>query len=311
MKIVMSTRITRLVRIQTLGLLLAATATAAEPPAFAIQPEVDRLVIHLGDVPITEYVYRDERILRPCFANLRTTRGVLVTRTHPPVAGVEAVDHDTMHPGLWIGFGDINGHDFWRNKGRIEHRRFTVDPHVEAGRLKFATESELLTAAGEPLGTMLSAFVLTAEADRWRLSWDASFRSDSVELAFGDQEEMGGGVRVATPLTEKSGGLITNANGLRTAAATWGQPAAWCDYSGTIDGEAVGITLRSAPSNFREPWWHNRDYGLMVANPFGRAAMKQGEPSRIVVAPNEVLRLQFEACIHAGDDYDPAQQPAQ
>ena len=25
-----------------------------------------------------------------------------------------------------------------------------------------------------------------------------------------------------------------------------------------------------APSNFRTSWWHNRDYGVFVANPFGR-----------------------------------------
>ena len=28
-------------------------------------------------------------------------------------------DHPTMHPGLWLAFGDINGADFWRNKGRV------------------------------------------------------------------------------------------------------------------------------------------------------------------------------------------------
>lgn len=62
----------------------------------------------------------------------------------PPLAGVDPDDHDTMHPGLW--------------------------------------------------------------------------------LAFGDQEAMGFGTRVATALTGKNGGSITSSAGLTTAKDTWGHP---------------------------------------------------------------------------------------
>ena len=58
------------------------------------------------------------------------------------------------------------------------------------------------------------------------------------------------------------------------------------------------------PNNFRESWWHNRDYGILVANPFGRAAMKQGEPSSIRVERDKPLRLVFGAMIHSGSDYN-------
>ena len=33
-----------------------------------------------------------------------------------------------MHPGLWLAFGDISGHDFWRNKARIRHAGFVKEP---------------------------------------------------------------------------------------------------------------------------------------------------------------------------------------
>ena len=29
--------------------------------------------------------------------------------------------HPVMHPGLWIGFGDIHGQDYWRLKARVEN----------------------------------------------------------------------------------------------------------------------------------------------------------------------------------------------
>jgi hypothetical protein len=54
---------------------------------------------------------------------------------------------------------------------------------------------------------------------------------------------MGFGARVATAITEKNGGVITSSSGLHTAKRTWGLPAEWCDVSGTMDSQRVGIVL--------------------------------------------------------------------
>ena len=54
-----------------------------------------------------------------------------------------------------------------------------------------------------------------------------------------------------------------------------------------------------APANFRRSWFHNRDYGLMVANPFGRKAMEQGDTSRMEVKRGERLRLNFGVLLHS------------
>ena len=56
------------------------------------------------------------------------------------------------------------------------------------------------------------------------------------------------------------------------------------------------------PDNFRESWFHVRDYGLMVANPFGQNAFTGKEKSRIAVKPGEKLRLRFGIWIHSGKD---------
>ncbi len=109
---------------------------------------------------------------------------------------------------------------------------------------------------------------------------------------------MGFGARVATPLTEKEGGVILSSTGKRTARATWGQSAEWCDYSGMLGDRHVGITLMASPDNFRKSWWHNRNYGVFVSNPFGRAAMKQGKRSTVQVSQGEAFRVVFGASIH-------------
>jgi hypothetical protein len=279
--------------------LLSHTQAASPAPRWAVSPDDRGMAIRCDGRPVAEFVVRDPRILRPHFANVCALDGTPATRTHPPVAGTDATDHDTMHPGLWLAFGDLSGEDFWRNKGRIEHARFSQPPLADGSHLTFATESRLLAASGRDLGSLNQRFTLETLPEAWLLVWEATFRADRGELVFGDQEEMGLGVRVATALTEKSGGLITNDRGLTTARATWGQPAQWCDYSGTIASRRVGLTLMADPANFRPSWWHNRDYGLMVANPFGRKAMNQGEPSRVVVAPNETLRLRFGVLVRS------------
>ena len=281
-------------------------ASTSGSARFTVEDKPDRLAISLAGRLVAEYVFLDRQILRPYFAQVRTPGGLQVTRSHPPVQGVDATDHDTIHPGIWLGFGDLSGHDFWRNKGRVEHVRFVEPPTAMDDRLTFATESRLMTTNGTELCRLVSRFVLRTRPTGWMLVWDATFRSESADFSFGDKEEMGFGARVATPLTEKNGGLITTSTGQRTAAATWGQTAKWCDYSGKISGQPAGITLIPGTANFRDSWWHNRDYGVFVANPFGRAAMKQGEKSSVKVERGDSFRIRFAAIVHEGAHYDPA-----
>ena len=273
----------------------------AAEAAFAFKQSADRLTITFAGNPVAEYVFRDEKILRPFFANVHAPAGIKVTRNHPPVAGQDATDHDTMHPGIWLAFGDISGQDYWRNKAKIEHLRFIELPTVTQDRLSFATDNLLRTTNGAPLCSLTNRFELVALRNAWLLIWEATFRSQDHDITFGDQEEMGFGARVATAMTEKNGGLITSSTGQQSAKKTWGQSADWCDYSGTVDGQPLGITLMPDPKNFRASWWHNRDYGVFVANPFGREAMKQGAKSSVLVKRGESFRQRFAAAIHQGN----------
>jgi putative heme-binding domain-containing protein len=276
----------------------------AYPTNFSFVEQKDRLRISLGGQPIVDFVFRDEEIQRPYFANARLTNGVQVTRNHPPIKDVDAVDHDTMHPGIWLGFGDLSGQDFWRNKATMEHLRFVMAPTTSDGRLRFVTECRLKTNSGEPLCLLTNDFTLTARPNGWLLVWNAEFRADQREIVFGDQEEMGFGARVATSFTEKNGGMIRSSTDRKSAKETWGQAAQWCDYSGT-GPQSGGILLMASDKNFRNSWWHNRDYGVFVANPFGREAMKQGARSAVTVTKGETLRLTYGALIHDQRELDP------
>jgi hypothetical protein len=134
----------------------------ASPGGFEVSTKDDRLLITDAGQPVATYVFRDATIPRPYFANLHAPDGTQVTRNSPPLKGMDATDHDTMHPGLWPAFGDLNGVDFWRNKGRIEHRRFTAEPRIESGCLSFAVGETYLAPDGIEVCRGMNEFRLVA-----------------------------------------------------------------------------------------------------------------------------------------------------
>jgi len=129
--------------------------------------------------------------------------------------------------------------------------------------------------------------------------YDSTFSSEKTDFTFGDQEEFGLGIRVNTPIAERYGGRIVNADGLEGAKKAWGKASDWCDYHGVIDETLVGMTIMPDPRNFRRSWYHARNYGFIAANPFGRKAMKQGPESKVVVKKGEKFHLGYGVSIYS------------
>lgn len=273
-----------------------------------VEQHADRLVVYRDLTPIATYVFRDPEILRPYFTNVRTPNDLAITRQHPPRAGIDSVDHATMHPGIWLAFGDVNGHDFWRNKDRVEHLEFVEPPTAKlvdkVGVVTFTVKNRYVSG-NNVVCTEVARHAIRAERDGYLFLFDSEFAGEQT-IVFGDQEEMGLGIRVAEGITVRSGaGRIENSDKAQNEKEVWGKQADWCDYSGVIttkgkgkpgneeSKQRVGLLLVPHPQNFRRSWMHVRDYGLLVANPFGQRAFTKAEPSRIEIPPGQVLRLRF------------------
>ncbi len=285
------------------AMVLTVPTAARAQSAVSFDRQADRLHIRIHDQPFATYVWDDPVILRPYFCHLHAPNGVQVTRNHPPVEGQDPVDHATMHPGLWLAFGDMGGADFWRNRASVRQIEFVEDPHSTRQGAAFSVRNHYM--AGERLiCEELCRFAIHVRPAGFVIDWTADFTGPE-DCAFGDQEEMGLGMRVATSLTVARDGQIRNSDGATNEAEVWGKPATWCDYSGIIDRQSAGITLMPDPANFRPCWFHARDYGLLVANPFGRRALTGGEVSRVIVRGGETLRLRFGILVHA-DNVDVA-----
>ena len=287
----------------SLLLLLLAHATTAEadgPQAEGVTFHANErnLEISIGDKPFCTFVYDDEQILRPYFCEVRAPNGQQVTRNHPPIEGKDAEDHAAMHPGIWLAFGDLSGADFWRNKGRVRFARFIEEPKGGATAGSFAFENVYETDA-KAICTETCRITIAVRPHGYLLAWDSNFSSAGGDFYFGDQEEMGLGIRIATSLTAANGGKIQNSEGLLGEAQVWGKPSKWCQASGVVDGQEVGVVLMPHPGYVRPSWFHARDYGLLVANPFGQNAFTGEEKSRVVIRRGEKLRLRFGILIYS------------
>lgn len=281
------------------GISIAQKKKTAAEPVVAFEQKPGKLTITIGGKPFANYIYEDAVITRPHFSDVMTPCGVQATRNNPPQEG-DPKDHATFHPGIWLSFGDINGHDYWRLKAKVEHEMFVEQPRGGPGKGTFTVRNYYMTTDGKDrvLAELVKYTIVVRPSGNFLLI-DSKYSSETNDFTFGDQEEMGLGVRVNTKLTVQYGkGHITNAEGLKDGKETWGKSSVWIDYSGPVENNYAGIALMPSPSNYRPSWYHSRDYGLVAANLFGRDAMKQGEKSVIPVKKGDVFTLKYGVLIY-------------
>lgn len=300
-------------------LLGAAPNSAGELPLpVTFELSANTLSILVDSERFAVYVFDDQEIARPYFCHVVAPNGVQVTRNHPPRPETDKdnMDHATFHPGIWLAFGDLGGADFWRLRARVRHVRFAEPPGSgRAGVFSVVNVYETTETPPRALCEEVCTYTISATPQaRWIMA-ESEFRALVPDIAFGDQEEMGLGVRIATPLTVKHGnGVIMNSLGGLDEKGTWGSAPNWCAYSGVADGRRTGILLMADPGNFRKSWYHNRNYGLMVANPFGKKSMIGPDdndipPDATPLPMNAAFRLGFAVCVFSENstehpDYD-------
>lgn len=282
------------------AILISVTYARDPAPEVAFRSMPGKVVITIGGEPFATYSYEDPDIPRPYFAHVKTPSGVQATRNHPPVKGRDRTDHITIHPGVWLAFGDISGNDYWRKRAEVRHEAFIQKPRGGPGSGSFVVRNEYLSVDGKKTVCIETCrHTILARSSGYYILYDSVFSSEEADFYFGDQEEMGLGIRVNSSITVKDGGRITNSDGLRNEKQVWGKQADWCDYGGDIGETCVGMTLMPAPSNFRRSWFHARDYGFTAANPFGRKAMTDGPDSKITVKKGETLRLRYGVFVYS------------
>jgi len=269
------------------------------------------LDITIGGKPFASYFTGTSVTPRPFFANVKTPSGMQVTRHCLPIEGQDSMDHFDLHPGIWLTFAGINGNDYWRLKQRTEHEMFLGKPQGGPGKGTFTVSNFYLDSkkrSGNRIAHEICKYTIVARKNYSLLIYDSTISSDEHDLQFGDDQEYGLGIRVQTPIEERHGGQILNAEGLTKAEEgpsddpgnLYGKASNWCDYSGVMDDTLIGMTIMPDPNNFRRSWYHARDYGLLAANPFGRNKVAGLPREDVLIKKGQKLHLGFGIAIYSG-----------
>jgi putative membrane-bound dehydrogenase-like protein len=260
------------------------------------------------------YVWNDPATPRPYFKQVFAPGGeIQITRNHPPISG-DLGDHATYHPGIWWGFGDVGGNDYWRLKAKIIGGDFIEEPKGGKDQGSFTVRDKMLVQGGEEtFCEQICRYTILKRPGGVLLVCDSTMRREQGDFWLGDQEEMGLAVRVATPIATASakGGRILNSDLSSDLEQIRTKQSDWCDYSGPINGNFGGMLVMNNPDNFRKPWWHAVDTGLIVANPLGESELNgRGKKKQNVrVKSGSTFRLSYGVLVHLhakATDFDPA-----
>lgn len=291
------------------ALFLSAALAPCIRAQVVLKPDGDHIAISIKGQPFTDF-YTGPGYPKPFLAPLRSATGLIVTRKFPmeTIAG-ETRDHP-HHRGLFIGFHDINGVNFWENefsyttnnRGKIVLRHMDdVKPGKKSGSI--SATFAWVDMHGAPILDEHRTMVFSGDKELRIVDLDLTLTA-KVDARFADDKDGFMAIRVADSMSEKNGGAITNSDGAVSEKNAWGKRANWVDYAGDVDGKRVGIVIFDNPENYNHPpRWHVRGYGLFAVNPFmvKDPDPKSQEHGGYDLASGKSLRFRYRVIIHSGD----------
>jgi len=231
---------------------------------------------------------------KPYFYPVRAPDGTILTR---PIE--RKGDDHPHHKGIWLAVDEVNGVDFWAEKGKIVTGKLRL--------LKSGGPSKTLAVTNDwqnPNGKteVTEQTRITIYPNRV-IEYDITFKAGKKPVEFHDTKEGLFGFRMVNAMREREGGTVVNSRGEKGSSKSWGKPAKWIDYYGPVQGKTFGVAIFDHPDNFRPSRYHVRNYGLFSISPFGEKAYSKGKnpPKPVTLKPGETLRLRYAMYIHAGD----------
>ena len=274
-----------------------------------------------------EYVV--DQANKPYLAPVFGPTGKQMTRNYPmkKVEG-EQTDHP-HHRGICFGNEGLAGVDTWSEQlsyaaaeakkpgstaarakglGFNKHREYK-ELTADATHAVVAAAGDINNSEGKKLLEEEHRMTFRADGDTRTIDFDIDYIASEGPITIKDAKDAGFSIRVPSEMAveieknKKGSGHIINSEG-NSDADTWGKRAKWCDYYGTVGGDAVGVAMLNHPSSFRYPTpWHSRTYGLFTANAFGMKSLdKTVEDGTFELKKGEHVKLRHRLIFHKGDE---------
>lgn len=235
---------------------------------------------------------------KPYIHPVTTPSGRVLTQLEPP-------DHP-WHRALWFAIKYVDGDNFWEEVppyGVVRHdrvaTRFARDTVSVDARLRWIRPDRETVAIRE------SREITHHTLDAGSYALDVRITLDPVAAGTIDRTPFNGtwggygGLTVrGRPDWHDTRLLLDDGS---EHARIEGVPSAWCDLSGTIEGEAAGIAMLDSPENPRHPvpWYGSTraaTYGDEGWSNFLNAAFLFDEPLQL----EGPLELAYRVVIHDG-----------
>lgn len=200
------------------------------------------------------------------------------------------------HRGIWVAVDEVNDIKFWNDGSTIRPKAVSVDGNT------ITLTNEWLGLNGEPLLEEKTSYQF--HTSRLIVARITFTNVSSGEVTFDDTKEGLFGIRIATEMREREGGVISDSTGRQTETDVWGHTNRWVDYSGQRAGHPAGVTIFDTKANTRPGRYHVRGYGLFSISPFGpHAYSKQAEPKQpLVLANGDQTSMTYGLWIHGATD---------
>jgi Family of unknown function (DUF6807) len=280
--------------------LIAATAPAADSDR--------RVDFRIGSDLVTTYHVQPDAP-KPYLWPLNAPGGLALTRAWPIEKVVAGTSDHPHHVSGWFCHGDVDGVDFWSIGGG--HGAIVCTDPGQPKNNRVRTRNEWRLTSGKRVLDEVRTIAVSELAGGRLIVMTTDLVPAAGPVVFGDTKEGAFAVRVSDQLrvgdkkAHNPKSRITNADGKEGERACWGYQSDWCDYSGDVDGKPVGVAIFDDPANKPRACWHVRDYGLLAANPFGRAksgfpAMR-GREDLVRLGTGQHLKLRYAIFLHSGD----------
>lgn len=234
---------------------------------------------------ILTYNYHSD-LCKPYFHPVNAPNAEGVTNNTP--------EDNINHHGLWFGWGNVNGIDFWgENAGRITHDNFQ-NQEISECFARIIAISNWSTLNGTILMEQTSEIIVHEPLeDQHIIDLNFSFHPLSGDILLAaSQSSYGLCYRSSYRERQK---LINSDSRIGEWEAN-NKHASWCDLLGLVDNTTVGTAIFDHPSNPRYPSKFTAlDEGFGFISP----SLTMDEP--YTIKADEPLYLRYRVLIHLED----------
>jgi hypothetical protein len=200
------------------------------------------------------------------------------------------------HRSIFLGHALVNGINFFHDNNPTLDNLGDIalvesSSELKEDRVLLRTRNDWVKKSGERV-------LVEDRGIAWRpgekvhaLDISCTLTAADGDVLFDKEKHSFFGIRVADSIDVEDGGRVLNANGEENEEGAMGKIADWVDYSGTVAGATVGVTLMNHPDNPPSPYFV-RNYGTILSN----FTYHEGYELKI----GEKLTQHFRVLVHEG-----------